>query len=91
MSTNTNNNEAAEPKKSPVEKIRIGQCTVDIWENKDKKNNIRASASFDRRYRDKSGAWKSSDSYDLVQLLAHREAVNQAIDKLMAYKNGGEY
>ena len=89
--SNTNNNEATgTPSNAPVEKIRVGQCTVNIWENKDDKGNIRPSASFDRRYRDKAGAWKSSDSYDLVQLLAHREAVNLAIDKMIAFKNGGE-
>lgn len=73
----------------PAEKIRVGQCTVSIWENTDEKTGaIRHSVTFDRRYRDKEGTWKSSDSYGLQELLAHIEAATRAKDRLITVLNG---
>ena len=75
----------------PAEKISIGLSSASIWENKDEQGNVlRHSVTFDRRYRDKDGNWKSSDSYGLQDLLAHIEVATRAKDRLIAVLNGHE-
>jgi hypothetical protein len=50
----------------PVAKFRAGQVTCAVWENQVTVGNQQQTilkASVSRRYRDKSGVWKSSQSF----------------------------
>ena len=50
----------------PVAKFRAGQVTCAVWENQVTVGNQQQTilkASVSRRYRDKSGIWKSSQSF----------------------------
>jgi len=49
----------------PVNKIRVGNCTATIWENKktiDGKEVIFNSVSIDKNYKDKDDQWKTTNS-----------------------------
>ena len=48
-------------------RIRVGRITATIWERKGEKGAFYA-VSFDRRYRDSEGNWKSSSSFDANDL-----------------------
>ena len=65
MTTDTKSPE----KKLPVHKLKDGLMTATIWDRKTEKGTF-YSVTFDRRYTDKDGNWKSSDSYDTGDLLA---------------------
>ena len=50
----------------PVAKFRAGQVSAAIWENEITVNGKKAvmlKASVERRYKDKDGQWKSSNSF----------------------------
>ena len=50
----------------PVAKFRAGQVSAAIWENEVTVNGKKAvmlKASVERRYKDKDGQWKSSNSF----------------------------
>jgi len=50
----------------PVAKFRAGQVTCAVWENQVTVGNQQQTilkASVSRRYRDKNGIWKSSQSF----------------------------
>ena len=65
---NTKKNEAAETKNPPVAKVRVGLITGSIWKNKTDKGNF-YNVTFERRYKDGEGNWKSSHSYTRDDLL----------------------
>ena len=52
----------------PIEQLRDGRVSAAIWERRTEAG-IFHSVTFERRYRDRSGAWKSSRSFDAVDLL----------------------
>ena len=80
----TNDNTTA-PAKSPIEKIRINGCEVAIWANRSRRG-VRHAATFQRSYKDDAGAWQQTGSYYLGDLLAHRAALDMAIDRLIALR-----
>ena len=81
MSSNTNNNEAAEPKAAPVSKIRVGSVTASIWENKTDKGDFQ-NVTFERRY--KTGdQWKSTRSYGIGDLLELAKAADLAHTQIL--------
>ncbi len=50
----------------PVAKFRAGQVTAAIWENEITVNGRRTTmlkASVERRFKDKDGQWRSSNSF----------------------------
>ena len=50
----------------PVHKVRAGQVSAAIWENEATVNGKKMAmlkATVERRYRDASGAWRSSNSF----------------------------
>jgi hypothetical protein len=57
---------------TPVRKFVAGGVTVSVWENealgKDGIVNTYPSVSLDKRYKDKSGEWKSSKSMKTTDL-----------------------
>lgn len=64
-------NETEKARQAPVDKIRIGLITASIWNN-----DGYLSVSFERRYKTKSGDWKTSYSFDAagvaeLSLLTH--------------------
>jgi hypothetical protein len=88
--SNTKKSEPAQTTNpGPKEKIRVGMTSVSIWENKDEKTgNLRHGATFDLRYKDAEGNFKSGKSYGLYDLLAHRAAVDRAISLMIEARNG---
>jgi len=50
----------------PVAKFRAGQVSAAIWENEitvNGRKTVMLKASVERRYKDKDGQWKSSNSF----------------------------
>lgn len=47
---------------APVKKFNVGAVQAAIWSNEKKDGKQFFSVSFDRRYKDKGGEWKSSNS-----------------------------
>jgi len=86
---NTKKNEAAETKKPPADKIRVGLVTATIWENETEKGLFH-NVTFERRYRDGEGNWKSSHSYNTEDLLALAKAADLAHSKIIEARNGGD-
>ena len=82
-------NKTAEAKKGPIDEIRVNGCKIAVWENQTEKG-IRHNVTFERSYRDTEGKWQTTDSYGLSDLLAHRAAVDLAIDRLVEARNGDE-
>jgi hypothetical protein len=80
------NNAVAEPKKGPVEKIRVGLITASIWENKTEKGTFH-NVTFERRYKD-GDQWKSSHSYNADDLLALAKAADLAHSKIIETRKG---
>jgi hypothetical protein len=50
----------------PVKKFRAGSISCALWENEAKMNGrnvVMLKATIERRYKDKGGSWKSSNSF----------------------------
>ena len=86
---NTKKNEAAETKNPPVGKVRVGLITASIWENKTEKGTF-YNVTFERRYRDAEGNWKSSHSYNADDLLALAKAADLAHTKIVETPRGDD-
>lgn len=74
--------EAKQPASPPVAKLRDGLISASIWERKGEKGAF-YSVSFERRYQDGEGNWKSSHSYDVGDLLALAKLADQAHTKIL--------
>ena len=85
--TNTNKNEAAATKNPPVAKIRVDLINASIWKNPTDKG-IFYNVTFESRYRDGEGNWKSSHSYTSNDLLALGKAADLAHSKIVELRNG---
>jgi hypothetical protein len=83
---NTKKNEAAETRNPPVDKVRVGLITASIWENPTEKGTFH-NVTFERRYRDAEGNWKSSHSYNADDLLALAKAADLAHTKIIEQRN----
>jgi hypothetical protein len=86
---NTKKNETAETKNPPAGKVRVGLITASIWENKTEKG-IFHNVTFERRYRDAEGNWKSSHSYNAEDLLSLAKAADLAHTKIVEARNGDD-
>jgi len=84
---NTKKNEVAETKNAPVDKVRVGLITASIWENPTD-NGTFHNITFERRYRDSEGNWKSSHSYNAEDLLALAKAADLAHTKIVEARTG---
>jgi hypothetical protein len=49
----------------PLEKIRFGRIQANIWENASD-NGVYYTVTFERRYQDADGNWKSAQSFKLL-------------------------
>ena len=86
---NTKKNETPEAKNPPAAKVRVGLITASIWENKTEKG-IFHNVTFERRYRDAEGNWKSSHSYNAEDLLSLAKAADLAYTKIVEARNGDD-
>jgi hypothetical protein len=85
--SNTKKNEAAETKNPPVAKVRVDLINASIWKNKTDKGTF-YNVTFESRYRDSEGNWKSSHSYTASDLLALAKAADLAHTKIIELRNG---
>ena len=78
---------------SPVKKFGVGGIQVAVWENKGKEGNGYYSVSFERRYKDKGGEWKSTTSLkanDLPKAILALEKAYEFIALKGQESNSGE-
>ena len=87
--SNTKKIEAAETKKAPVAKVRVGLINASIWENQTEKGTFH-NVTFERRYRDAEGNWKSSHSYNADDLLSLAKAADLAHTKIVETPRGDD-
>ena len=81
MSAN-NSNAAQKQSNPPVAKIRIGLVTASIWE-RSTENGLFHSVTFERRYRDGDGNWRSTSGYHRGDLLTLAKAADLAHTKIL--------
>ena len=86
MSTKKTTNAKTEAGNPPVAKVRVGLITGSIWE-RSTENGTFFNVSFERRYRDGEGNWKSSHSYDTGDLLALSKLADLAHSKILELQN----
>lgn len=72
---------AAETAKPPVLKLRYGLVQASLWE-RSTDAGLFYSASFERRYQDNEGQWKSTHSYNVDDLLELSKLADQAHTEL---------
>ncbi len=82
MSSKKANNAQAEAAKPPVAKVRVGLVTASIWE-RSTENGTFHNVTFERRYRDADGNWKSSHGYDTLDLLVLAKVADLAHSKIL--------
>lgn len=74
----------------PVKRFRCGACEVAIFENerttKDGRTVNTRKASFQRRYKDSDGEWKSTHSLDINDIPKARLALYEAYKYLVLNK-----
>ena len=81
-------NETAETKKNPpVRRLRVDMINVSIWKNVTDKGTF-YNATFENRYRDSEGNWKSSHSYGVEDLLSLAKAADQAHTHISGLRAG---
>ncbi|MGB9069399.1 MAG: hypothetical protein WCC21_12600 [Candidatus Acidiferrales bacterium] len=85
--SNTKKKEAAETKNPPVAKVRVDLINASIWKNQTDKGTF-YNVTFESRYRDGEGNWKSSHSYTANDLLALAKAADLAHTKIIELRNG---
>lgn len=71
---------------TPVSKIRLGRIQASIWENASEKKT-HYNVTFERRYRDSDGNWKSTHSYGFDDLLLLAKAADMAHSKIVELKS----
>jgi len=74
-------------KNAPVAKVSIGLQTASIWKN-ESEGRVFYNVTFDRRYRNGNGEWKSTDSYGLDDLLVKAKLADLAHTKVLELQNG---
>ena len=85
--TNTNNQTAETKKSAPVAKVRVDMINASIWKNTNDKGTF-YNVTFENRYRDGEGKWKSGHSYNASDLLSLAKAADLAHSKIIELRNG---
>ena len=70
----------------PVAKFRAGQVTCAVWENQITVGNRQQTiwkASVSRRYQDKSGSWKSSQSFSRNEIPLAIHVLQKAFEAML--------
>jgi hypothetical protein len=86
MSTKKTNAAKTEAAKPPVAKVRVGLISGSIWERSTEQGTF-YNVTFERRYRDGEGNWKSSHGYDMGDLLALSKLADLAHSKILELQN----
>jgi len=73
--------------KKPVAKVSVGLQTAAIFKN-ESEGRAFYNVSFDRRYRDAAGNWKSTASYGRDDLLALAKLADLAHTKVLELQSG---
>ena len=76
---------------APVGKFKAGQVSAAIWENEiavNGKKMVILKAQIQRRYKDKSGEWKSSTSFSRNEIPLAIYCLQQAFEKMIEKQNG---
>ena len=78
----------------PEKRFKCGRCEVSIFENtrttKDGKTVNTRKASFQVRYKDADGEWKSTQSLDINDIPKARLALDEAYRYLVLKKEDSE-
>lgn len=77
----------------PVVKFRAGQVSAAIWENEITVNGRRATmlkASVERRYKDKDGQWKSSNSFSRNEIPLAIYCLQKSFEHIVASQQNDE-
>ena len=87
METKNNATQVATGKQLPEVKFRAGGISATVWKNSGVKQNGEASeyrsVSFQRSYKDKSGAWKTTNSLRMNDLPRAAVVLNKAYEYLI--------
>jgi len=74
----------------PVEKFQAGQINAALWENEIEVNGKTMpvlKATVQRRYKDKSGKWQSSNSFGRNEIPLAIYCLQQAFEKIIETQN----
>lgn len=74
----------------PVAKFKAGQVSSAIWENEVQmpRGTVKMlKATVQRRYKDKSGAWKSSSSFGRNEIPLAIHCLQKAFEKIIQTQN----
>lgn len=74
-------------KNAPVAKVSVGLQTASIWKN-ESEGRAFYNVTFDRRYRDAEGKWKSTSTYGRDDLLALAKLADLAHTKALELQTG---
>ncbi|MFC1494932.1 hypothetical protein ACFL6W_06620 [Thermodesulfobacteriota bacterium] len=78
----------------PEKRFKCGRCEVSIFENirtaKDGREVSTRKASFQIRYKDSDGEWKSTQSLDINDIPKARLALDEAYKYLVLRKEDSE-
>ena len=83
MSFKKNKTEKNNP---PVAKIRVGLITASVWERATEKGTF-YNVTFERRYRDSEGNWKSANGFETHDLLALAKCADLAHTEILKARN----
>ena len=74
----------------PIARFRAGQVSCAVWENDVMVNGQATTmlkASVSRRYKDRSGEWKSSGSFSRNEILLAIYCLQKAFEAIVAKEN----
>jgi hypothetical protein len=70
----------------PVAKVKAGQVSAALWENEITANGRKVTvlkASVQRRYKDKDGSWKSSQSFSRNEIPLAVYCLQKSFEKII--------
>ena len=73
-------------KKSPVAKVAVGVVSAAIWKNTSQGKAPFYNTTFELRFKDEQGTWKSGDSYSHSDLLLLSKCAELAFEKILELK-----
>ena len=83
----SNSNENTETKKAgPFAKVRVGLINANVWKNTNDKGTF-YNVTFENRYRDSEGNWKSGHSYGIDDLLPLAKLIDLIHTKVNELRN----
>jgi hypothetical protein len=70
-------------KQFPVAKLSVGSIHAAVWRKESPGKSPFYSTTFELRYQDKDGAWKSGESYGQTDLLALAKCADLAFSEIV--------